>query len=91
MAMFRDDTANISGFSLDSIDTPQSRRVDSKRRVHDTISGLNRNQLCPLIRFRGNGTGTGFCWEFREDSQTIILSKHALVQDAPTSSPAASH
>ncbi|MGB5260114.1 MAG: PilZ domain-containing protein [Gammaproteobacteria bacterium] len=29
MAMFMDDTANTSGFSLDAIDTPQSRRVES--------------------------------------------------------------
>lgn len=29
MAMFKDDTANFSDFSLDTVDTPQSRRVES--------------------------------------------------------------
>jgi len=38
--------------------------VCPKRRVHDTINRLNRNQKVPLIRFVGNGSGTGFGWEF---------------------------
>jgi hypothetical protein len=29
----------------------------SKRRLHETIDRLNRNQVNPLIRFRGNGNG----------------------------------
>lgn len=36
---------------------------DSKRRLHDTIDRLNRNQTNRLIRFRGDGTGCGVFWE----------------------------
>jgi hypothetical protein len=34
-----------------------------KRRLHDAIKGLNRNQKQPLIRFMGDGTGEGVLWE----------------------------
>lgn len=34
-----------------------------KERLGDTIRSLNRNQLEPLIRFRGDGTGKGVLWE----------------------------
>jgi hypothetical protein len=34
-----------------------------KRRLHDTVKSLNRNQKCSLIRFMGDGTGEGIRWE----------------------------
>jgi hypothetical protein len=34
-----------------------------KRRLHDTIKSLNRNQKNNLIRFMGDGTGEGIRWE----------------------------
>jgi len=34
-----------------------------KRRLHDTIKSLNRNQKHNLIRFMGDGTGEGIRWE----------------------------
>ena len=34
-----------------------------KRRLHDTIKSLNRNQKRSLIRFMGDGTGEGIRWE----------------------------
>ena len=37
-----------------------------KRRLNDTIKGLNHRQENPLIRFRGDGTGEGVFWECRE-------------------------
>jgi hypothetical protein len=37
--------------------------LDAKRRLHDTIKGLNRNQKSNLIRFLGDGTGEGIRWE----------------------------
>jgi hypothetical protein len=48
------------------IDDPLSPRPDqdSKRRLHDTINSLNRNQKRPLIRFVGDGSGEGVRWEF---------------------------
>jgi hypothetical protein len=37
----------------------------AKARLHDTVKDLNRRQLVPLIRFKGNGTGTCVGWELR--------------------------
>lgn len=47
------------------IDDPlaPSLHADCKRRLHDTIKGLNRNQKRNLIRFLGDGTGEGILWE----------------------------
>jgi hypothetical protein len=38
--------------------------LDPRRRLHDTIKSLNRNQRCVLIRFMGDGTGEGVRWEW---------------------------
>lgn len=50
------------------IDDPLPPRADlePKRRLHDTINSLNRNQKTPLVRFLGDGTGQGVRWEFTE-------------------------
>jgi hypothetical protein len=47
------------------IDDPLSPRADQdpKRRLHDTINSLNRNQKHRLIRFLGDGSGQGVRWE----------------------------
>ena len=46
------------------IDDPLPPRSDQlpKRRLHDTINSLNRNQKRPLIRFLGDGRGEGVRW-----------------------------
>jgi hypothetical protein len=41
---------------------PPHSDVDPKRRLHDTIKSLNRNQKRRLIRFMGDGTGQGVRW-----------------------------
>jgi hypothetical protein len=48
----------------DVIDDPLPPRAqqDAKRRLHDTINNLNRNQKRPLLRFSGNGCGQGVRW-----------------------------
>lgn len=48
------------------IDDPLPPRVDldPKRRLHDTINSLNRNQKSRLVRFFGDGSGEGVRWEF---------------------------
>jgi hypothetical protein len=48
------------------IDDPLSPQAeqDPKRRLHDTINSLNRNQKHPLLRFLGDGSGQGVRWEF---------------------------
>jgi hypothetical protein len=47
------------------IDDPLPAHPDllPKRRLHDTIKGLNRKQKNCLIRFMGDGTGEGIRWE----------------------------
>ena len=47
------------------IDDPlaPTAEIDPKRRLHSTIQCLNRNQRRRLIHFRGDGHGTGVCWE----------------------------
>lgn len=37
--------------------------LDAKRRLSDAIKHLNRNQLCRLLLFHGDGTGQGVLWE----------------------------
>jgi len=48
------------------IDDPLTPKLnqDSKRRLHDTINSLNRNQKRSLLRFLGDGKGEGIRWEF---------------------------
>lgn len=47
------------------IDDPllQIAEIDPKKRLHDTINSLNRNQRTPVMRFKGDGTGEGVLWE----------------------------
>ncbi len=49
---------------------PQHSEIDPKRRLHDTINSLNRNQKNDLIRFRGNGSGEGIRWELMRPSDS---------------------
>lgn len=45
---------------------PPHPEQDSKRRLHNTINSLNRNQKNELIRFLGDGSGQGIRWELAE-------------------------
>ncbi len=56
-----------------AIDDPLPPRLglDRKRRLHDTINSLNRNQRRSLLKFRGKGNGKGVFWEFHP-SYTIL-------------------
>jgi len=51
----------------ESIDDPLPGRVDidARTRLHDAIQRLNGRQTHRLLRFRGNGNGTGISWEPR--------------------------
>jgi hypothetical protein len=42
---------------------PPNSEQNSKRRLHDTINSLNRNQKQNLLRFTGDGSGQGIRWE----------------------------
>ena len=50
---------------------PQTSDLDPKRRLHDTINALNRNQKQNLIQFRGDGQGQGVRWEFVEKGRKL--------------------
>jgi hypothetical protein len=54
------------------IDDPLSPHpaLDPKRRLHNAIDSLNRNQKHSLLRFHGDGRGRGICWELRVSSPT---------------------
>ncbi len=54
----------------------QSPNQNHKRRLHDTINSLNRNQKHQLIHFSGNGNGEGICWELVQSADT----EHASYQ-----------
>jgi hypothetical protein len=41
---------------------PPRPKQDPKRRLHDTINSLNRNQKQRLLRFLGDGSGQGVRW-----------------------------
>jgi hypothetical protein len=47
------------------IDDPLPPLYDQepKRRLHDTIKSLNRNQVHSMLHFRGDGQGCGVRWE----------------------------
>jgi hypothetical protein len=42
---------------------PPNSEQNPKRRLHDTINSLNRNQKLNLLRFTGDGSGQGVRWE----------------------------
>jgi hypothetical protein len=60
----------LSAFQEESwpprIDDPltSAPRINPKQRLHAAINSLNRNQKITLLHFRGDGNGSGICWEF---------------------------
>ena len=49
---------------------PVSGDIDPRTRLHDAINRLNRCQTNRLLRFHGNGTGTGVCWKLFQEGAT---------------------
>ena len=41
---------------------PGTQDIDAPTRLHDAINRLNRCQINPLLRFHGDGKGTGVFW-----------------------------
>lgn len=54
---------------------PPQPEQDPKRRLHDTINSLNRNQKRPLVRFLGDGSGQGVRWEFISNGHEAALPR----------------
>jgi hypothetical protein len=42
---------------------PVTHGIDAPTRLHDAINRLNGRQINPLLRFHGDGKGTGVFWE----------------------------
>ena len=59
---------------------PPSPDQDPKRRLHDTINSLNRNQKRALLRFVGNGSGQGIRWELLD---ALEENGHGSLPEAP--------
>jgi hypothetical protein len=55
---------------------PMHPELMPKRRLHDTIKSLNRNQKSGAIRFMGDGTGEGVRWELVTVDQPTVHLKH---------------
>jgi len=49
---------------------PPVANLEPKRRLHTAIHSLNRNQKPPLLRFCGDGSGTGVVWELKAAAAT---------------------
>lgn len=49
---------------------PLAAELEPKRRLQDTIKSLNRNQKHRLIRFTGDGTGEGICWQLTPEESS---------------------
>ena len=45
---------------------PVTHDIDAPTRLHDAINRLNRCQINPLVRFHGDGKGTGIFWALRK-------------------------
>jgi hypothetical protein len=60
---------------------PQAHQV-AKCRLHDTIKCLNRHHLHHLIRFRGDGTGEGVCWEYVGTSVAFLPAESSQKKTA---------
>lgn len=50
---------------------PENYDIDAPTRLHDAINRLNRCQINPLLRFRGDGRGTGVLWELSKPNLSL--------------------
>ena len=66
---------------------PPHAEHDSKHRLHAAIDRLNRCQKNPMIRFHGDGTGRGICWELTaEDARPAERAARAHYVRDPSES-----
>ncbi len=50
-------------------------KICPKRRLHDTLKCLNRKQLCPAVKFRGDGTGKRVRLEINPDKLNPTIAQ----------------
>ena len=51
---------------------PVTQDIDAPTRLHDAINRLNRSQINPLLRFHGDGKGTGIFWDLSKIQEVKI-------------------
>ncbi len=68
---------------------PPIKGKNAKRRLHDTISALNRHQRVHRLHFTGDGTGNGIRWEIVTGPQ-LYLGQHEVETDPYLVHPSAS-
>ena len=56
---------------------PPVAEIDPRRRLHSTIQCLNRNRKADLLRFHGDGSGTGIRWD-RSPALTRKLQRRCM-------------
>lgn len=54
---------------------PVTHDIDGPTRLHDAINRLNRCQINPLVRFHGDGKGTGVFWELCHPDFAGLISR----------------
>ena len=56
----------VRGVGSERIDDPLPNQpgTDPRQRLKDTLRALNRHQEYPVLRFSGDGTGTGVLWSW---------------------------
>ena len=65
---------------------PGAGGIAPKQRLHNTINRLNQNQLKPLIRFYGNGTGEGIGWRYTtQNAPDLVRSENRVASDVKIS------
>ncbi len=67
---------------------PQAIGIDPKRRLHDSIKWLNRNQANRLLRFSGDGSGEGVRW-LALAAETLSVSAASISIGRPNRARAA--
>lgn len=72
---------------------PLTHEIDAPTRLHDAINRLNKCQINPLLRFHGDGKGTGVFWKLSQpevsafdrhqsDTRATLASSRAMEDSA---------
>lgn len=62
---------------------PVSADIAPHTRLHDAINRLNGHQTNHLLRFHGNGNGTGVSWELRNSERPQKARDGAQIDSKP--------
>ena len=58
---------------------PLTQEIDAPTRLHDAINRLNKCQINPLLRFHGDGKGTGVFWKLSQpEISACSIDRHQI-------------